>query len=229
MLATGGATGLAAKKRARRLIPGRRALVPNLRGGSGRSSNPLVDGDLALHAHLLVVGDRAVELVVARLQVHRQCPALARRHVPLDLLVVTGGDVLDLERVRHPVLPSLLLEPQPTIGTAVAAPIASSAAKRRLSRIHTSAAFVGTCLSCYAPDLSADCVGARVHRRRSRGATRFVFTRRQPAPTARLVGAAARGRARRGARGGPAAGRAQPRQPVGSGAPRPRAAPGQAP
>jgi hypothetical protein len=47
--------------------------------------------------------------------------------------------------------------PQPTIGTATAAPIANSAAKRRFERIRTSTAFVvgrarrfRACLSSYA-------------------------------------------------------------------------------
>src|SRR6476646_5929490 len=61
----------------------------------------LLDRDLALHAHLLVIGDRAVELVLPGSQVDLERAALAGRDIPLELLVVPWCDVLDLERVRH--------------------------------------------------------------------------------------------------------------------------------
>src|SRR5262249_51546932 len=59
------------------------------------------DRDLALHAQLLVVVDRAVELVLARLQIDRQVSALSGGNAPLELLIVAGSHVLDLERMRR--------------------------------------------------------------------------------------------------------------------------------
>ena len=58
----------------------------------------LLDGDLALHAHLLVVVDRAVELVLPGLrEIDGQGAALARRQVGLQLLFAVRA--LDLEAV----------------------------------------------------------------------------------------------------------------------------------
>src|SRR5262249_57637060 len=51
------------------------------------------DRDLALHAQLLVVVDRAVELVLARLQIDRQVSALSRGNPPLALLLLAASHV----------------------------------------------------------------------------------------------------------------------------------------
>src|SRR3954452_16497501 len=56
--------------------------------------------------------------------------------------VAAAPPVVDAWVAALLVLLSLLLPPQPTIGTATAAPIANSAAKRRFKRIRTSTAFV---------------------------------------------------------------------------------------
>src|SRR5262249_40380520 len=60
----------------------------------------LLNCDLALHAQLLVVADRAVELVLARLrQVHAEHAALPRREIRLELFIAVRP--LDLEAVHR--------------------------------------------------------------------------------------------------------------------------------
>ena len=65
---------------------GKRPLHRNARGTQPAPPLASLDGDLALHAHLLVVVDRAVELVLAGRQVRLQRAALAGRDVSLELL-----------------------------------------------------------------------------------------------------------------------------------------------
>src|SRR5262249_38870299 len=69
-------------------------------GSPGGAASRSLNRDLPLHAHLLVVVDGAVELVLPRRQVQLQRAALAGLHSALQLLVL-AVDVLDLERVSR--------------------------------------------------------------------------------------------------------------------------------
>src|SRR5436190_22185993 len=65
---------------------GATARTGRARRGAADPRARLLDGDLALHAEVLVAVDRAVELVLARLQVHGERSALTRLELGLQLL-----------------------------------------------------------------------------------------------------------------------------------------------
>ena len=75
------------------------AFIAEKRCGVRYEASLLLNGDLALHAELLVVADRAVELVLARLrEVHAEHALLSRREIRLELLFAVRP--LDLEAVH---------------------------------------------------------------------------------------------------------------------------------